>query len=68
MVKLNLDEQRAFIRSNSKVFHPVKGSWGRLGATNICLDAATAAMSRKALAAAWRNTAPKALLESDDAL
>jgi hypothetical protein len=68
MVKLTLEEQRAFVRSNPEVFRPVKGGWGRHGATNVCLDTATAAVVRKALAAAWRNIAPKALLESEEAL
>lgn len=68
MVKLTVDEQRAFVRSNPEVFRPVKGGWGRHGAINVCLDAATAAVVRKALAVAWRNTAPKALLESEEVL
>ena len=29
MVKLSLDVQKQFVRSNPGVFKPVKGSWGR---------------------------------------
>ena len=61
MVKLPPDEQRQFVRTAPSVFKPVKGVWGRQGATNINLPAATTSIVRKALAAAWHNTAPKRL-------
>ena len=59
MVKLSADEQNEFVRTNPGVFTPVKGAWGRRGATNIDLPAATIKIVREALTAAWRNTAPK---------
>jgi|SRR4029077_998205 hypothetical protein len=59
MVKLPRDEQRGVIRSNPDVFQQAKGAWGRQGATNINLPAATTGIVREALAVAWRNTAPK---------
>jgi hypothetical protein len=43
------------------VFAPVKGGWGRGGATNVRLREAKAASLRVALAMAWRNVAPRAL-------
>lgn len=61
MVKLNLDQQSLFVRSDPKVFRPVKGAWGRYGATFVFLDAATEPAVRQAMVAAWRNTAPKRL-------
>ena len=61
MVKLSPDEQKEFVRSSPGVFTPVKGAWGRQGATNIYLPAATINIVREALTAAWRNTAPKRL-------
>ena len=61
MVKLSPDEQKEFVRTSPGVFTPVKGAWGRQGATNIYLRAATINIVRKALNAAWRNTAPKRL-------
>jgi hypothetical protein len=41
---------------------PVKGAWGARGATNVRLRAAKRAIVRRALAAAWCNTAPKTLV------
>ena len=61
MVKLPRDEQKEFVRSSPDVFTTVKGAWGRQGATNIYLPAATLNIVREALTAAWRNTAPKRL-------
>ena len=61
MVKLPGDEQKEFVRSSPGVFTTVKGAWGRQGATNIYLPAATLNIVRDALTAAWRNTAPKRL-------
>jgi hypothetical protein len=61
MVKLRRDEQREFMRSNPDVFQPAKGAWGRQGSTIVYLPAATIDVVREALAAAWRNTAPKRL-------
>src|SRR5262245_53077617 len=64
MVKLSSDEQKEFVRTNQGVFTPVKGAWGRQGATNIDLPAARIKIVREAPTAAWRNTAPKRLLKS----
>jgi hypothetical protein len=64
MVKLTPDEQKEFVRSNQGVFTPVKGAWGRQGATNVDLPVARIKIVREALTAAWRNTAPKRLLKS----
>ena len=61
MVKLTPEQQAVFVRSEPSVFQPVKGGWGRRGATNVCLRTATEPSTRQALVAAWRNTAPKRL-------
>ena len=63
VVKLTPVEQKEFVRSDPGVFKSVKGAWGRQGSTNIDLPAANTAIVREALAAAWRNTAPKRLLK-----
>ena len=63
MVKLSPEDQHYFSKDHPEVFVPVKGAWGRRGATTIHLKAATKEASHKALQAAWRNTAPKRLLE-----
>jgi hypothetical protein len=62
VVKLRPDEQEEFVRSNSEVFRPVKGAWGRQGQTTIYLPGAKIEIVREALTAAWCNTAPKRLL------
>jgi hypothetical protein len=59
MVKLSPNEQKEFVRMSPDVFTPVKGAWGRQGATNINLPAATIDIVREALTAAWRKTAPR---------
>ena len=61
MVKLSPELQKEFVRTSPGVFKPVKGAWGRQGATNINLPMATTDILREALAAAWSKTAPKRL-------
>jgi hypothetical protein len=61
VVKLTPPEQKAFVKSHPKIFQVVKGAWGRRGNTNIYLPAAKIEFVRKAVTAAWRNTAPKRL-------
>ena len=63
MVSLTPEQQRAFCDSSPGVFVPVKGGWGLKGATNVNLKGATAAVLKPALLTAWRNRAPKKLLE-----
>jgi hypothetical protein len=67
MVKLFPDQQKDFVGAEPKVFAPVNGAWGRRGATHVHLKAAKKASVRRALAAAWRNTAPKGLAEKFEA-
>lgn len=59
MVKLPPEQQEMFSKSEPAIFVPVKGGWGRQGATNVRLKAAKKAVVRSALLAAWRNVAPK---------
>jgi hypothetical protein len=66
MVKLTPDEQASFVRSEPDVFKPVKGAWGRRGATSVRLKDASEETLRHALAAAWRTVAPKRLQSKDD--
>ena len=61
MVKLSPVEQAMLVSAEPKVFAPVKGGWGKRGATNVRLRAARKPILRTALLAAWRNTAPKRL-------
>ena len=61
VVKLTPDQQELFVQIEPEVFVPVKGAWGRRGATSVRLRSAPRGMVRKALIAAWCNTAPKPL-------
>jgi hypothetical protein len=63
MVKLSPEHQHNFSKDYPNVFVPVKGAWGRRGATSVHLKAADRATLRNAIKAAWRNTAPKRLVE-----
>ncbi|HUA21043.1 MAG TPA: MmcQ/YjbR family DNA-binding protein [Bryobacteraceae bacterium] len=61
MVKLTPEQQHEFVKNEPTVFLPVKGAWGRKGATSVFLKAAKKPLVQKALAAAWQNAAPKRL-------
>jgi hypothetical protein len=61
VVKLTPEQQEAFVSAEPAVFVPVKGGWGRRGATNVSLRTAKTQSLRLALAAAWRNVAPRRL-------
>jgi hypothetical protein len=61
MVKLSPEQQQEFVQDNPLIFVPVKGGWGLKGATSVRLAKADAATLRRAIAAAWCGTAPKAL-------
>jgi hypothetical protein len=63
MVKLPPEQQEMLSKAEPAVFVPVKGGWGRKGATSVRLKAAKKAEVRGALLAAWRNVAPKRLAE-----
>jgi hypothetical protein len=61
MVKLSTDQQEVFVAARPGAFVPVKGAWGRGGATSVNLRAAPKGWVRRALLSAWRNTALKTL-------
>ena len=62
MVKLSPEDQHNFSKDYPDAFVPVKGTWGRRGATSVYLKNAIKKTLTKAIHAAWRNTAPKRLL------
>jgi hypothetical protein len=66
MVKLTPDEQEVFVQAAPHVFAPVKGSWGRQGATSVRLKDSTKAIAHEGLIAAWRGRAPKRLVREFD--
>lgn len=61
VVRLTPEQQESLCTAEPKVFVPVKGAWGRNGATNVLLRQGRVASVRPALMAAWRNVAPRAL-------
>jgi hypothetical protein len=61
MVKLTPSQQADVVAAEPEIFQPVKGGWGRQGATTAMLATATEESLRRALVAAWRNAAPKRL-------
>jgi len=63
MVKLTPEQQSVLVEAEPKIFRPVPGGWGKRGSTNLRLANATPATPRSALTLAWRNVAPKALVE-----
>jgi hypothetical protein len=62
MVKLTPVQQGDFVQSHPTAFNPVKGAWGRKGATSVLLAKAGKPILRQALLAAWRNHAPSDLV------
>jgi hypothetical protein len=62
MVKLTPIEQEMFVKAQPTC----TGVWGRRGATNVRLKAARKPTLRRALEAAWRLAAPKALTRQFD--
>lgn len=65
MVILPPDEQKQFVRAAPEVFAAAKGAWGKRGSTTVYLRAVDKATLKPAMKIAWRNKAPKDLLESD---
>jgi hypothetical protein len=63
MAKLTPDQQAAFQAAHPDVFTPASGAWGKRGATIIRLADVKQATARKSLIAAWRNAAPKRLID-----
>lgn len=66
MVKLTPEQQLIFVRTEPKVYEPIKGAWGARGCTKVNLAKAKEASVRQALIEAWRNTAPKRLVQQFD--
>ena len=62
MVKLMPEEQHYFSKDYPEAFIPLRGAWGRRGATSVVLKEAKKPVLRRAIEAAWRNTAPKRLI------
>jgi len=55
MVKLTPEQQRTFLKKAPGVFDPCAGTWGKRGATSVCLRSARVGLLRAALEAASKN-------------
>lgn len=64
MVQLTPDQQEMRVAAEPGIFVPVPGGWGRRGSTRLRLSACDEATARGALLDAWRNVAPKTLLDA----
>jgi hypothetical protein len=63
MVKLTPDQQSKMMKTTPGVFMPAAGAWGVRGATHVRLKMVDRATLRAVLLLAWRNTAPKRMVE-----
>jgi hypothetical protein len=59
MVKLPPEQQQSFSREYPEAFAPVKGGWGRHGATQVHLENVDGPTLRRAMTAAYHNVASK---------
>ena len=66
MVKLSPERQECCVRAEPKVFATINGAWGRDGATKVRLRDAKKSSLRTAIVFAWRNRAPKRLVQEFD--
>ena len=62
VVLLPAIEQQRYVVDQPRIFTPVKGAWGKNGATQVRLAAANRKMLQEAIAIAWRRRAPKRLV------
>ncbi len=63
MVRLSLVEQSVFADIDRTIIYPVPGGWGRQGATFVELSKVKKEILKEALETAWRNVAPKKMIE-----
>jgi hypothetical protein len=57
MVALTPVDQQLAVTAAPEMFVPVKGAWGRRGATSVRLQKATKKRLREAMEAAWKKAA-----------
>ena len=66
MVKLTPEQQASYVRTEPDAFQPFNGAWGKRGCTKVLFKEAEEVTVWQALAAAWRNTAPKKLAKQHE--
>ncbi|MGV3553106.1 MmcQ/YjbR family DNA-binding protein [Rhizobium sp.] len=63
-LNLTADQQQMFADLYPGEFAPIPNKWGQRGWTVMHLDRTDEATARRAIEAAWKNVAPKKLLDS----
>lgn len=63
VVKLTVEQQEMLVGAEPAIFEALPGGWGRKGWTSIRLHEADEKTLTSALRTAWRNVAPKRLLD-----
>lgn len=63
-LNLTPDQQLMFVELYPQEFTPLPNKWGQRGWTTLHLDRTDEPTARRAIEAAWRNVAPKALLHA----
>jgi hypothetical protein len=63
VIKLTIEQQEMLADAERKIFQPLPGGWGRKGWTKVILAHADEITLKSALHTAWRNVAPKSLLD-----
>ncbi len=66
VLMLTPEQQKKFVKENSRIFAAVSGGWGLKGATAVNLAPASARIVDRAMRTAWRNKAPKRLIAQID--
>ncbi|MBK1657683.1 MmcQ/YjbR family DNA-binding protein [Paracraurococcus ruber] len=66
VLKFRPEQQALRVAEWPALFAPVAGGWGRQGWTRLAPGTVEAEMLQDALAAAWRNVAPKRLAKALD--
>ena len=64
VLMLSPDQQAGMIQDAPDIFSPVKGGWGRQGATLVRLSKVKPDILKAALRTAWLKRAPKRLIKS----
>lgn len=63
MVNLPPDLQTTFMKTETDVYEPIAGAWGRRGFTKVILANASEPSIQQALRAAWLKVAPNRLVQ-----
>jgi hypothetical protein len=62
VLMLTPEQQAGMVEDEPKIFSPVSGGWGRMGATRVLLKKVAPDILEAALRTAWLRRAPKRLL------